>query len=102
MVIVAVGVGSYVLRALPVLLDGRWLSSPGFERTLGHAGTAALAALIAVGLRRSSATPVDSVAVVVAAAVAVMVAVRGGTMLQILLAGGSAYAAALGGVSLLV
>jgi branched-subunit amino acid transport protein len=101
MVIVAVGLGSYALRALPVVLDAGWLRSPRVERTIAHAGTAALAALIMVGLRRSAATPVHSVAVAVAAAVAVVVAVRRGSMPQILLAGGCAYAAALGSVSLL-
>jgi branched-subunit amino acid transport protein len=101
MVIMAVGLGSYALRALPVVLEAGWLRSPRVERTMGYAGTAALAALIVVGLRRSASTPVDTAAVIVAAATAVIVAVRRGSMPKILLAGGCAYAAALASASLL-
>jgi len=90
-VIVAVGLGSYALRALPLLLDGRWSGSARFERAIAHAGTAGLAALVAGGLRHSATSPAEALALAVAVAVGVVVAVRGGVMVRVLLAGGVAY-----------
>lgn len=95
LVIVAVGAGSYVMRAFPVMLGARWTSTPRVERTIAHAGTAALAALIAAGFQRAATTPADSAAVFLAAAVALYIAVRGGSMARILLLGGLAYGVAL-------
>jgi branched-subunit amino acid transport protein len=95
LVIAAVGAGSYVTRALPVLLGARWTNTPRVERTIACAGTAALAALIASGFRRAATTPADSAAVVLAAAVALYIALRGGSMARILLLGGLAYGVAL-------
>ena len=96
LVILAVGAGSYVFRAVPVMVDARWLRSPRFERTIGYAGTAALAALIAGGFRSNATTPTTTVAVCAAAAAAVFVSVRSRSMYRIMLAGGIAYAAVVG------
>jgi branched-subunit amino acid transport protein len=96
LVIIAVGAGSYVFRALPVLVDARWLRSARFEQTVGYAGTAALAALIATGFRGSATSLTTGIAVAAAAAVAVGVAVRSRSMYGIMLAGASAYAAIMG------
>jgi branched-subunit amino acid transport protein len=101
LVMMAVGAGSYAMRALPVLLNARWTSSPRAERTIAHAGTAALAALIAVGFRRAATTPTDTAAVVLAAVVALYIAVRGGSMARILLMGALAYGTALASAWLL-
>jgi branched-subunit amino acid transport protein len=101
LVIVAVGAGSYVMRALPVMLSARWTGTPRVERTIAHAGTAALAALIAGGFQRAATTPTDIAAVVLAAAVALYIAVRGGSMARILLTGGLAYGIALASAWLL-
>jgi branched-subunit amino acid transport protein len=93
LVILAVGVGSYALRALPTVLGERWTGAPAFERTVAHAGTAAIAALIAGGVRRD-ATDVTSLSVtVVALVVAAVVAWRGATLPQVLVTGGATYAA---------
>jgi len=90
LVIVAVGVGSFVLRALPVALDARWPRSPRVEQAIAHAGTAALGALVALGLRRSATSPTDTVTVAVAAGAAALVAVRGAGLHKVLLTGAAA------------
>jgi branched-subunit amino acid transport protein len=91
LVVLAVGAGSYAFRALPFFVPGRWRESPAVERTLAHAGTAALAALVASGLRHGVDTG-HGAGFLVAGAVAVVVAVRGGSMPRVLLAGALAYA----------
>jgi branched-subunit amino acid transport protein len=93
-VILAVGVGTYVLRVLPLFVGERYLSSPRAERIISHAGTAAFAALIASGLDRSIAAGTDAVATWLCAAAALFVALRGGSMLRVLGAGAITYAAA--------
>jgi len=91
-VIIAVGLGSYALRSLPVLLDLRVFRSPAFERTIGHAATAAMAAIVMGGLRRSATSPALTVASLVAASVVLFFAYRRHSMARALLAGGLAYA----------
>jgi branched-subunit amino acid transport protein len=100
-VIIAVGVGSYVLRVLPLFVGGRFLSSPRAERIIAQAGTAALAALIASGLDRSAATSTDVVPTWVCAAAALVVAIRGGSMLRVLAAAAITYAAVWAAMSVL-
>jgi branched-subunit amino acid transport protein len=95
LVITAVGVGSYVLRALPVVLDARWLRAPRVEQAIAQAGTAALAALIAVGLGHSASSLTDAATAGVAAATALLVAVRGAPLHRVLVAGGLGYASAM-------
>jgi branched-subunit amino acid transport protein len=46
----AVGAGSYVLRVAPLVLLGRTEMPERMQQSLRHAGTAALAALVASGL----------------------------------------------------
>jgi branched-subunit amino acid transport protein len=93
-VIVAVGVGSYLLRVLPLFVGGRYLASERAERVIAHAGTAALAALIVTGLDRSAGTATAVVPTWLSASAAMAVAVRGGSMQRVLAAGAIAYAAA--------
>ena len=92
-VMIAVGIGSYLLRVLPLFVGGRYLGSPRAERIIGQAGTAALAALIATGLHRSAATSTDFAPTWLCAAAALAVAIRGGSMQRVLAAGAIAYAA---------
>ena len=92
-VIVAVGVGSYVLRVLPLFVGGKYLASPRAERIIAHAGTAALAALIATGLDRSADSATGFAPTWASGAAALAVAVRGGSMQRVLGAGAVAYAA---------
>jgi branched-subunit amino acid transport protein len=96
-VILAVGIGSYALRALPMALAGRWSVSDRIERSASLAGTAALAALAAGGLRRGTGGPADAAAVCLVAGVALVVAVRGASSPRVLLAGGIVHAAIAGG-----
>ena len=79
-----------------MVLDARWLRSPRVEQAIAHAGTAALAALVAVGLRHSATSLEDTVTVCLAAGTAALVAVRGAPMHMVLLAGAGAYASAVG------
>jgi len=100
-VILAVGLGSYVLRAMPLLLGPRWPRSQRFDNIVAHAGTAALAALIVGGLRRSATSTDELVATGAAVAAALTIAVRGGSMARVLLAGGAAFAVMTGALLLL-
>ena len=101
MVIVAVGVGSYLLRVLPLFVGARYLGSPRAERVIGHAGTAALAALIATGLDRSAGSATDFAPTWLCAAAALIVAVKGGSMQRVMAAGAITYAAAWAAMSLI-
>ena len=99
-VIIAVGAGSYVLRALPVLLDVRVLRSPVVDRGIRRAATAALAALIATGLRHGATDGLHTAAVIAAAAAAIAVAWRGGSSVRVLAGAAAAYAFVLCSVAL--
>jgi branched-subunit amino acid transport protein len=101
LVILGVGLGSYLLRSLPVLLNSRWTTSPQFERAISHAGVAAVAALIVTGLHRGATSPAATAAVLAAATVALLISRRGGSMLRVLLVGFAAYAIVNGAVTLL-
>jgi branched-subunit amino acid transport protein len=96
LVILAVGAGSYALRVLPLLLDGRWPTAPAFERAMAHAGTAGLAALAAVAFDHEATTPRALAGLAVAAVAALVIAVRGGSMLRVMVAGAGAYAVVMG------
>jgi branched-subunit amino acid transport protein len=91
LVILAVGLGSYVLRALPTVLGERWTGAPAFERAVAHAGTAAIAALIAGSVRRDAADAGALAMTVAALLVAAVVAWRGASLPRVLLAGGATY-----------
>lgn len=100
-VIIAVGVGSYLLRVLPLFVGGRYLESPRVERIIAQAGSAALAALIVTGLHRSASTATAPLPTWLAAAAALAVAVRGASMQRVLAAGALAYAAVWAAMSVL-
>jgi branched-subunit amino acid transport protein len=100
-VILAVGAGSYLLRALPLHLDGRGFDSARFERVIGQAGTAALTALVVGGLHRTTTSPTQTAATVAAAAAALALAVRGWSMLRVLAVGTATYATTLAAAALL-
>jgi len=88
LVILVVGLGSYLVRLLPALAGAR--ITPRVERALAAAGTAALTALVA-----GDVATADSAGATVAAATAVgvglVVAHRGGSMIKVLLAGVPIY-----------
>jgi branched-subunit amino acid transport protein len=93
-VIVAVGVGSYLLRVLPLFVGGKYLASPRAERIIAAAGAAALAGLIVTGLDRSAGTSTDVVPTWTCAATALAAAVMGWSMQRVLAVGAVTYAAA--------
>jgi branched-subunit amino acid transport protein len=92
-VMLAVGVGSYVLRALPVFVGERVLTSPRVERVIGYAGTSALAALVTTGLRAVPDRPGQAIVTIAVGAAALTVAVLRGSMLRVLFAATCVYAA---------
>jgi branched chain amino acid efflux pump len=100
LVILSVGAGSFVLRALPLFLDGRWTQSARVERTTAYAATAATAALVASALQRGGAASGHAPALVAAAAIALLVALSRASMLRVLVVGSVGYAGllALGGL----
>src|SRR5262245_34958573 len=89
-VILAVGLGSYLLRVGPQLLFERTSLSAGSDQLIRHAGTAALTALIVVSTKQS-ASGNALVPTLLAVAVAGVVAVRGGSMLRLLACGAGVY-----------
>jgi branched-subunit amino acid transport protein len=83
-VVLAVGVGSYLLRVVPLLIAGR--ITPAVERGLGRAGTAALTALVVTDL--ASIGPWSTLlAALAATAAGTVVAWRGGSMLRVVALG---------------
>ena len=90
-VILAVGVGSYLFRVGPQLLLERTSLSANGDQLIRNAGTAALTALI-VAATKQSATGNALVPTVLAVAVAALLAARGQSMLRVLLGGGAVYA----------
>ncbi len=88
--IAAVGLVSYGFRAVPLLVLGRVRVSERAERTVGHAGAAALTGLL-VGALRHDAAPGSRVAVVLATVTSLVLARRGASMLRVVFAGSLVY-----------
>jgi branched-subunit amino acid transport protein len=88
MVILVLGVGSYLVRLLPVLAGARITSR--VERVLAAAGTAALTALVAGDVATADSAGA-TVAATAAVAIGVVVAHRGGSMIRVLLVGVPVY-----------
>jgi branched-subunit amino acid transport protein len=95
-VMVLVGAGSYLLRVLPLLLANRIRLSTRVERVLADAVLAALAALLATAVHRlvtGSLSPgLTPVAGYAALAVGAAVALRGGSIGRVALAGAATTA----------
>jgi branched-subunit amino acid transport protein len=88
-VVVAVGVGSFAFRAVPLFVGGRLAARPGLERRLEHAMPAVLAAMVVLSVQRQG--PFGATATTAASAVALTVgavlAARGRSLL-VTVAGG--------------
>jgi branched-subunit amino acid transport protein len=93
-VILGVGAGSFLFRVGPLLLLQRAVLSEATDRAIRYAGLAAISALIAVSVRQA-AHGSSVVPTVVAVAVGVVLALRGASMLRIILLGGGLYAGVL-------
>ncbi len=90
----AVGATSYVFRLVPLLAVDRVRVGPCLDRTIRHAGAAAVAALF-VGALRGDGHGVIDPAVAVAAVPALWLAVRGASMVRIVAVGAAVYATTL-------
>ncbi|MFM2076430.1 MAG: hypothetical protein RJA49_320 [Actinomycetota bacterium] len=87
----AVGLGSLLFRLGPLLvLERKPLGATG-DRVIRHAGTAAITALIAISTAHSASTGHLAPALLAVTAATVL-AVRGQSMLRIVVCGGGVYA----------
>ncbi len=89
--ILAVGAGSFAFRLGPLLLLERRRLGERADRTIRHAGMAAITALIAVSTVHSSAGG-NALPTLAAVAAALALASRGTSMLRTVLLGGAVYA----------
>lgn len=89
LVIIAVGLGTYAMRTVPLLLHGRLRMPPSIERLLRHVPAAALAALIVPAslLVRTDGAYDVAPERVIALAIAVVVALKWRNMLATLVVG---------------
>ena len=94
LVMIAVGLGSYLFRLGPLLVLQRVSLSDRADQLIRHAGTAAITALIVVSTKQS-ATGSAAVPTVIAVSVAAVLAARRASMLRLLTIGGAIYAGSL-------
>lgn len=88
--VLGVGVGSYLLRLVPLLALGEATLSPAVQRRINHAGTAALTAIVVTALRHPTGHGVGTTLACIAGAA---VAVRGVSMPRMLVVGAGVYVA---------
>ena len=87
--ILAVGLVSYLFRAAPLLLLGRVRISDRADRSVRHAGAAAITALLIGAMRESGGG--YSVPVVAATGTALVLAAGRSSMLRVVFGGGLVY-----------
>jgi branched-subunit amino acid transport protein len=90
---VLVGLGSYVLRVTPVFVLPRLHLSPRVDRTIRHAGVAALTSLVVSALAHRDATG-DLGPSLLAVVTGLAIAARGASMAKVVAAGGAVYVGA--------
>lgn len=91
--IVGVGLGSYLLRAIPLVVLPRVSVPPAFDRVVRHAGLAAITALLVASI--SGRTSGELGPTVIAVVIASVLAIRGVSMVIVVSVGGLVYAAVL-------
>ena len=91
LVILAVGAGSYVFRLGPLLVLERNPLGERADRAIRHAGTAAIAALIAVSTRHGAVGDLTGPTLLAVAAGLVLAALDA-SMVRLLAIGGAVYA----------
>jgi branched-subunit amino acid transport protein len=94
-VVLAVGLGSFLFRVVPLSLAGRLDESERFDRLIRRAGVATLTALLVTSFDHGAQAGND-IALAAALAVGFVLSVRGGSMLRVVLVGGAAYVVGLG------
>jgi branched-subunit amino acid transport protein len=102
--IVLVGVGSYAIRLVPLLLGERMRLSERADTTLRHTAVAAMTALMVLGVKRISSDPFspDTIPVGMALAISAAVALRGRSMAIVVLCGGVTYGLALSALRMVI
>ena len=88
--LIAVGLISYVFRAAPLFLLGRVRISDRVDRSVRHAGAAAVTALLIGAMRDSGGG--YSLPVVAGTAMALVLAAGRSSMLRVVFSGGAVYA----------
>jgi branched-subunit amino acid transport protein len=89
--ILGVGVGSYLLRVIPLVVLPRVSLPPSFDRVVRHAGLAAVTALLVASISGQASGDVRPT--LVAVLVASVLAIRGVSMLYVVSVGGLVYVA---------
>jgi branched-subunit amino acid transport protein len=92
--VIAVGLGSYLLRVIPLVVLPRVALPASFDRVVRHAGLAAITALLVASVTGQAATG-ELLPTLVAVTVAIVLAIRGATMLNVVFVGGLVYVAVL-------
>ena len=100
-VLLAVGVGSFLFRLGPLLVLRNVVLSEQTDRSIRHAGLAAIAALIALSTRQA-AQGASLLPVLLAVGVGVALAAGRASMLRLIVVGGGVYAGAIVVIGLLV
>ena len=102
--ILLVGLGSYALRVVPMLLGERVRLSDQLDATLRHAAIGAMTGLLVLGALQTAADPFspDALAVGLALAVSLAVGLSERPMLLVVLSGGVTYGATLGVLRMLI
>lgn len=100
LVVLGVGLGSYLFRLVPLAIGEQVARSDRVQRIVHHAGTAALTALVVTSLLHvasaasagtGGATPGALLTVALAALASTLVAIRGRSMLAVVAAGSACY-----------
>ena len=100
-VVLAVGAGSFLFRLGPLLVLRKAVLSERTDRSIRHAGLAAISALIALSSRQA-AHGASLLPVLLAVGVGAALAARRASMLRLIVVGGGLYAGAVVGIGLLV
>jgi branched-subunit amino acid transport protein len=88
--VIGVGLGSYLLRVIPLVVLPRVSLPASFDRVVRHAGLAAITALLVAAVRGEAGTGGRG-PTLIAVTVAAALAIRGATMLHVVLVGGVVY-----------
>jgi branched-subunit amino acid transport protein len=92
--VIGVGLGSYLLRVIPLVVLPRVSVPASFDRVVRHAGLAAITALLVASVRGQAASG-ELAPTLLAVAIATVLAIRGATMLNVVVSGGVVYLAVL-------
>jgi branched-subunit amino acid transport protein len=87
LVFVTVGLGSFLMRVVPLVARSGTAMSPRLERSVHHGGTAAVTALVVTTTAGAGQGPTPLVAVVAAVVAGLVLAMKGRSMLFVVVFG---------------